>query len=541
MLGAFNPKSISHKNAEILKRIGAKIDAEPALRLNYTEYSHQVRMDQTSKPITRTFFEIGSRPNKPLFPPYWVEPGVIVKGISSFLIEIGIKIPDREWSEEEIDSIWKKVEADKRFKLTPYYGLSKEDIVMAMNELQKRGNGGKPSTALMQLPLIDGWTENQIATIKSTVAPNATNEELVMFLTLSKKYDLDPFRKEIMFLKFNGQVSCYTGKDGYFKAAHNDPGFAGIKSGVVKEGDDFEADFENCTVKHKIGATRGKIRGAWAIAYHKDPNRPPVMEWAEFDEYNRQDFTNWKKYPSTMIQKVAEIHALKKQFQISGLRIEEEDGELSTEERQEQIRRTLMAPQISEEERVHRVRIGRLLRSFHHLGISTEQIEQYLECSIADADDADLSIISEIGKEVANGRGTWDELAYSFGSDMVNEAIDIQAQPPQPQPQSQPAKEKSIETFGLPDMDNQPWPGDKQSQPIQPSIIPAGNGKEKLARNKIKAKLEAIYPHDTIAQNDWLGSLFVTSIEELDLLNLETLEPILNDVEALFEQKASQK
>lgn len=461
-------KKLDRKTFRIKKIVSARVNSSPPFSQydNYAEYNYSV-LDSHGKYTSKCYFENGSRGN---------------------------------------------------FKFPSYYKVKIEEInEMSQAQIEKRGNG---NTALMTLPTVDGWTDSQIATIKTTVAPNATHDELAMFLTLAKRYDLDPFRKEIMFLKFNGQVACYTGKDGYFKAAHKDPGFAGLKSGVVKEGDMFEADFEACMVSHKIGATRGKIRGAWAIAYHKDPDRPPIIEWAEFDEYNRADFTNWKKYPSTMIQKVAEIHALKKQFQISGLELKECD--ISEEERYEDTRKQLMMPRITPEEKAYKVRTGRLLRSFHSIGVTTEMIEQYLGMAIDDIGDREINEISEIGKEIIYGGGTWQQITAPFGID----AIDIQPQPSQSQTQDQCSDH-------LPNMDGTPWAGERFNQDAQSTA--SGNGKEKLLRSKIKGKLEAIFPGNFDDQNGWLDDHFSTTINGLDALNLESLQPILDSVDKLFD------
>lgn len=87
----------------------------------------------------------------------------------------------------------------------------------------------------------------------------------------------------------------------------------------------------------------------------------------------------------------------------------------------------------------------------------------------------------------------------------------------------------------LPNMDNEPWAGEKFAQPQgQQSQSILGNGKEKLIRNKIRSKLEALFPHNQDAQNDWLASLFVTTLDGLDTLGVESLQPILDDVEKLF-------
>lgn len=167
------------------------------------------------------------------------------------------------------------------------------------------------------------FSQEQIDVIKETVAKGASNAQLFMFLQLAGKYNLDPFCKEIWCVNMGGGMTIMASRDGYLKAAQRDPGFDGLKAFVVKEGDAFEVDAVNDTVHHKFGATRGKILGAWAIAYHK--HRRPVIVWSEFSEYNRKNNV-WNNYPSAMIQKVAEVMALKRQFGINGLVTQEEIG-----------------------------------------------------------------------------------------------------------------------------------------------------------------------------------------------------------------------
>ena len=190
------------------------------------------------------------------------------------------------------------------------------------------------------------YSEGQIKTIKNTVAKGSTDDELKMFISIAEKYGLDPFIKEMWFIKrakkikdrngnwdyprTNAGEIDYTGaetiimtsRDGYLKIAQRDQDFDGIISFVVREGDVFEIDAENYTVNHKFGMKRGKIIGAWAKVSHK--HRKPVIVWADYEEYGSTNSTIWKQYPSAMIQKVAELLALKRQFGISGLTTREE-------------------------------------------------------------------------------------------------------------------------------------------------------------------------------------------------------------------------
>lgn len=190
------------------------------------------------------------------------------------------------------------------------------------------------------------FDQGKIDIIKHTVAKGATNDELAMFMHLCQTYQLDPFLKEIWFIKrakkrkdqqgnwdykrlSNGEIdysdaetTIMTSRDGYLKVAQQNPSYDGLQSFAIREGDIFEIDAENFKVIHKFGAKRGRLIGAWAGAYHK--GRKPFFCFVDFAEYNEAKSNVWQKYPSAMIQKVAEVFALKRQFGISGLVTKEE-------------------------------------------------------------------------------------------------------------------------------------------------------------------------------------------------------------------------
>lgn len=167
------------------------------------------------------------------------------------------------------------------------------------------------------------FSPEKIDLIRNTVAKGTTNDELEMFLYLAGQYGLDPFKKEIWCIKYdkNAAATIMTSRDGYLKIAMSDSEYDGVKSFVVCEGDEFSIDAMTDQITHKFGTKRGKIVGAWAIAYHR--SRRPQIAFVPFDEYN-QGTSIWKKYPSAMIQKVAEAFVLKRQFSINGLVAQEE-------------------------------------------------------------------------------------------------------------------------------------------------------------------------------------------------------------------------
>lgn len=170
-------------------------------------------------------------------------------------------------------------------------------------------------------------TPQQIQLVKDTVARGCTDDELRLLLYMAQRYGLDPLRHEIWCIKMKqGEPALImTGRDGFLKIAMRDPGYAGLQAFVVKAGDLFEIDAMSGEVTHKFAASAARskapILGAWARAWHKE--RPPMVSFVEFDEYRRETPT-WRSNPSAMIQKVAEVFVLRRQFNVSGLVAHEE-------------------------------------------------------------------------------------------------------------------------------------------------------------------------------------------------------------------------
>ena len=169
---------------------------------------------------------------------------------------------------------------------------------------------------------LTGFSEEEIAIVKNTVAKNTTDTELAYFLNVCKSVELNPFLKEIWCYKDNkGHLLVFAGRDGFLKKAQESPAWNGMTSADVHENDKFEMDIPNAKVIHTTnGKDRGKIIGAYAIVKPKNCEYPTI-EWADFDTYNKNQFT-WSSHPADMIKKVAETHALKKAFGITGLQSE---------------------------------------------------------------------------------------------------------------------------------------------------------------------------------------------------------------------------
>lgn len=191
-------------------------------------------------------------------------------------------------------------------------------------------NAEPATTELVAAPpeaqtVLDLYTPKQIDLIKRTVAKGTTNDELAMFLHISKKASLDPFLKEIWCYKDGkDNTIIFAGRDGFKRVAESSGFFGGVKSGAVHENDEFSIDLFTGEVSHKIiaPAARGKLVGAWAIARRTD-RKEPAVEYVENVTYNK-GYNTWKTHPDEMLRKVAEVHVLKTLFIINGVYSEEE-------------------------------------------------------------------------------------------------------------------------------------------------------------------------------------------------------------------------
>jgi len=173
----------------------------------------------------------------------------------------------------------------------------------------------------MKLSDATGYSTEQIGVIKNTIAKGTTNVELALFLFTAKSVGLNPLNKEVWCYKDNrGNMLTFAGRDGFLVKAQQNPRYKGIRSSEVREKDVFSLDIANNEIKHqKEFKEPGKIIGAYCIAFVNGGE--PTIEWVDFDTYNR-NFGAWKSHPADMIKKVAETHALKKAFGISGIQSE---------------------------------------------------------------------------------------------------------------------------------------------------------------------------------------------------------------------------
>ena len=157
--------------------------------------------------------------------------------------------------------------------------------------------------------VIHGYDQKQIQLLINTVAPKLDQNELSLFLYTCKNYGLDPFLKQIYALKIKGRMVAYVGIDGARALAERTQKYAPGKESSFSYKD---GKIVSCTSYVK----KMTPDGTW----HE------VGASALFSEYNKGGDTPWKTMPSVMIEKVAEMRALRRAFpaEMGGLYIKEE-------------------------------------------------------------------------------------------------------------------------------------------------------------------------------------------------------------------------
>ncbi|MEK5330281.1 RecT family recombinase [Lysinibacillus sp. FSL W8-0992] len=160
--------------------------------------------------------------------------------------------------------------------------------------------------------------------IRNSIAPTANDQEFLLFAHKAASYGLDPFKNEIFFIKYGNQARIQFAAEAYLSKAREQEGFIPPDTQMVHENDEFKIAMNKETkqmevVQHEIGFPRGKIIGAYSVAYRD--GYPPVTVIMDIDEvahmFTGQNKDNWNKWTSDMFGKHVQQRALKKQYGLS--------------------------------------------------------------------------------------------------------------------------------------------------------------------------------------------------------------------------------
>ena len=142
----------------------------------------------------------------------------------------------------------------------------------------------------------------------NTVAKGATESEFKMFIEFCRATGLNPYKKEIWFIKTKNGVQMMTGINGFLAIANRHPQFDGMEVSIQEE--------------------NGKLVSATAKVYRKDRKIPSCATVYLSEYFKPSQFGNgmWEKMPRMMLQKVAKSVALREAFpqELNGIYTQEE-------------------------------------------------------------------------------------------------------------------------------------------------------------------------------------------------------------------------
>lgn len=178
---------------------------------------------------------------------------------------------------------------------------------------------------------VDLENREKVELVKRMFAKGATDDEFAVFLELAKRYNLDPFKRQIFFLpdrRQNEPGKIMVSHAGLIHIAHTSEQWAGMKTFIItKDGEE-----------RLIVDNPDDIAGAVCYVYRKNW-KEPLIHAVAFKEYFKQNNSRmgpWYSMPQTMIKKVAEAGALRRAFDLGGLYIEEEMDTYTVYDEQEE-------------------------------------------------------------------------------------------------------------------------------------------------------------------------------------------------------------
>ena len=178
--------------------------------------------------------------------------------------------------------------------------------------------------ASQSLALGRDLTGEEVALIKRTIAKDATDTELALFVAQANKKRLDPFSNQIWFTKRQGKLSILTGIDGYRLIADRTGRHAGTDTWWCGKDGEWREVWLEQTPPAAAKVTVHKITGNITAPF------TGIALWSEYGA-NADGFM-FKKMPAAQLAKCAEALALRKAFpsETSGVYTQEEMAQADT-------------------------------------------------------------------------------------------------------------------------------------------------------------------------------------------------------------------
>lgn len=207
----------------------------------------------------------------------------------------------------------------------------------------------KAITTVNTQAVVGGFTQNELDTLKGTIAKGTSNEQFALFVQTCISSGLNPFLNQIYCITYNGKdgpvMSIQIAVEGIVALAKKNSQYKGFIASEVKENDEFEIDVVSGEPIHKIKTLqRGKTIGAYCVAYREGaPNVAVIITIDQVEHLLKgRNGQMWKDYLDDMIVKHAMKRAFKRQF---GIEVAEDDyiGSESTGTPESYVRRDITA------------------------------------------------------------------------------------------------------------------------------------------------------------------------------------------------------
>lgn len=209
------------------------------------------------------------------------------------------------------------------------------------------------------------FSHTDIELIKKTIAKEATHEELKLFLQICNRTQLDPFARQIFFVRRGGIGQTTLSIDGFRLVAERTGKYEG-QVGPLWCGEDGQWKDVWLEGQPPLAAKVGVYRAGF---------REAVYSVANFSAYNAGS-PIWRKMPALMLAKCAESLALRRAFpmELSGLYTQEEmDQATDSAPAPAPIPAPVSAPAENP-----------IIKAFSSVGVTQKELEQAINSPVSD-------------------------------------------------------------------------------------------------------------------------------------------------------------